>query len=126
MGIAFDTERGIAVITPAGQVTADGLIRAFVEMVEHPDFRPDMHSLWDMRQSVIGKMTAADMSRIARFISARYGPLRQGARVAIVADTDVGFGLSRMYEMMSEGVLPARVRSFRSLSEAEEWLSGSA
>lgn len=40
--------------------------------------------------------------------------------VAVVASTDLFFGMFRMFDMMTEDIRPIRV--FRSIAAAEEWL----
>jgi hypothetical protein len=48
-------------------------------------------------------------------------PERGNAKIAIVASTDLSFGMSRMYEVFS-GNLPQTIMVFRNLEEAEQWL----
>jgi len=40
-----------------------------------------------------------------------------------VASDDIHFGLSRMYEMMTDE-MPQGVHVFRSMADAEQWLVG--
>ncbi len=47
--------------------------------------------------------------------------LRSDSRLAIVATTDVGFGLARLYAM--SGRTYGQIEVFRTLEEAEAWLS---
>jgi len=47
----------------------------------------------------------------------------EGMRTAIVAPTDVLYGLSRMYKALAELMeSPATVMTFRTVQEAEDWL----
>ena len=122
MSVSIDADKGYFIVTLEGEVTADLLTNEFVAAVNHPDFRRGMHSLWDTRKGDATGMKADDMRKIAQFIATEFGEVRKGARVAIVAATDVGFGLGRMYEMVSDGILPVQLRIFRDLATAEDWV----
>ena|SRR5438128_7474538 len=64
-------------------------------------------------------LTAIDVRALAserRSIAARQEP----APVAVVATTDVFFGMLRMFDMLTSQVRPLQV--FRELAQAEEWL----
>ena len=73
---------------------------------------------WSVRlrpiDRIMSKMAEAFVRHAARF---------RGARVAVVVDTDVGFGMARMSQMMAESQVPEiTIRPFRSFDEAERWL----
>ena len=48
-----------------------------------------------------------------------------GARWAIIASTDVVFGMARMYELL-RGDASYEIRVFRSAEEAQRWVEESA
>ena len=50
-------------------------------------------------------------------------PERGNAKLAIVVHSDFSFGMSRMYEMLSDR-LPQSIMVFRDYAKAEQWLSG--
>jgi hypothetical protein len=52
---------------------------------------------------------------------ARSTSYAEGSRRAFVASSDVQFGLSRMFQILSDES-PAEVRVFRDLAEARRWL----
>jgi hypothetical protein len=45
-----------------------------------------------------------------------------GARIAVLVATDAQFGMARMSEIYTEQ-MPFRLRAFRDLAQAEEWLT---
>lgn len=75
--------------------------------------------LWDFRGCTM-ELSNDDLRKIVEYGSARD---REPGRVAILADTDLVYGLSRMYEVFrsSEG---AEYRAFRDEEQALEWLRG--
>ncbi len=59
---------------------------------------------------------AAEMPRIAvHYI------FSEKSRRAIVAETDIKFGMARMYEMYGEAD-PTQIEVFRDMAEARRWL----
>jgi len=68
------------------------------------------------------RILSQDLEKIAG-VTKRYWELRKTGKTAIVASTDIVFGLSRMYEafVKIEG-LTHSVKVFRSMDEAIEWL----
>lgn len=61
-----------------------------------------------------------DLERSAIYIREQC-PERASARISFVAESDLGFGMLRMYETLSDN-LPQEIKVFRNFSEAEEWL----
>lgn len=96
---------------------ADSL-RTFIASGAH---RPDASSLWDLR--------AFDFARLdRRFTEAmvsmrRDAPERGSARIALLVSDDLGFGMMRMYALMSDD-LPQQVDVFRDEAAAVGWLRG--
>jgi hypothetical protein len=68
--------------------------------------------------------SAPEVKNIA-YSSVRLAPLvfRPGARAAIVAPMDIGFGLARMWEVYMQGS-GLETRVFRSLADAVTWVEG--
>jgi hypothetical protein len=64
-------------------------------------------------------LTAGDVRALASERKA-VARRRKAAPVAVVATTDLFFGLFRMFDMLTESVRPIHV--FRSVKEAENWL----
>ncbi len=83
------------------------------------EFPPDVDTLWDLREL---DFTEIDSNFERELIQVRDEfPERRRARLALVVEGDLGFGMSRMYEILSES-LPQQSKVFRSYSEGEEWL----
>ena len=47
---------------------------------------------------------------------------RKGLKTAVVAQSDLGYGMMRMLSIMAEGKFQFQLETFRSLSEAITWL----
>ena len=82
--------------------------------------------LWDLREATLDAMPSEDVRKIGATVLG-FGSEREGGRTAIVASSDLAFGLSRMYEAVTtvnEGTRPTQV--FRDIEKALLWLEESA
>ena len=111
----IDLERRRVVTTWEGDVTlAEN--RNFIEALgADPDFDPSLDQLSDARSVT----TAVPSDRLADL--ARSQVFGSGSRRAIVVDSDLVFGVSRMYQAYT-GQGGPEVRVFRDLEEANSWL----
>jgi len=86
---------------------------------------PTRHVLWDLIDTTDIQFTSEEVLSIVRF-KPRYEGKRGIGKTALVAQKDILFGLSRMFEIQS-GIqeAPYPVKVFRSLDEAHQWLDES-
>jgi hypothetical protein len=89
------------------------------------DADPTRHVLWDLIDTTDVQFTSEEVLSIVRF-EPRYEGKRELGKTAFVAQKDVIFGLSRMFEIQS-GIqeAPYPIKVFRSLYEAHQWLDES-
>lgn len=117
-----DTERLIVTVT--GEPTLEDYREVMRAITTSDRFPADADTIWDLR-SVDPGVLSEDLLR--SIVSARKGfPSRRASRVAHVADSDLGYGMLRMYEALSEvseSALPQRLAVFRTFEEAEAWLA---
>ena len=119
MAIATRIENGVAIMTAMWDVSGTEVCAAVRALYCDPRFKPGMAEIWDLRLARV-KATVADIEDIVAL--GRDGVSRRGAgRTAIVAPSDLEFGLARMLEAAAE-TLPAKVHVFRSYDDGWRWL----
>jgi hypothetical protein len=92
-------------------------------LMEDPRFRPGMPGLIDCRK-VKSLFSISDLRKTAA--DAKLRPQMQvPGRAAVLASSNLIYGLLRMYEVFNEGN-PAEIRVFRAPEEAVRWLRGEA
>jgi hypothetical protein len=102
-----------------GHVTVEEVEEILKKILQSDEFSPDTGTLWDLREQ---DFTKIDTDFEMRLINIRKKHSKRGnARLAFVVSDDLGFGMSRMYQNLSEK-LPQHIMVFRDYSEAEEWL----
>ena len=81
------------------------------------------HVLWDLSDTTDVQITTEEILDLVRF-KPRFGGKRETGKTDFVAQKDVIFGLSRMFEIQSNiEDAPYAIMVFRSLYEAYQWLN---
>lgn len=111
-------ETGILVIEARGAVSALDFGQMREEL--HAQGAPRPRLLVDLTGVSDFDVESSDIHRLARDMSGQE-LVRPGTRLAVVAKTEVGFGLARMYELLREGAVE-EIRTFSDRDQAEAWL----
>jgi hypothetical protein len=86
---------------------------------------PTKHVLWDAISATDVLFTPKEVEAIVKY-KERYVGKRGTGKTAIVAQRDIIFGLSRMFEVQSRlEKAPYDIMVFRSIDEAHQWLDES-
>ena len=119
MGLSYSYEDDMLRIVGEGDYTAQDLMDLLAAALSDPRSRPGISTLMDVRRSEAAR-TTDELVSIVEFLGSkrdRAVPLR----CAVVATSDLRFGLSRMVSVYLEkyGV---DLRVFRDIESAELWL----
>jgi hypothetical protein len=107
----------VVTLTLAGDLDDAGLLALPEELEKIPELAPDFSLLIDLREASGSKVTSVGVRRLAE----RSLVLSVTSRRAVVVRTDLGFGMSRMYEMLRKNHGATRV--FRDYDEAWRWVT---
>jgi hypothetical protein len=100
-----------------GTLTDADLIDGDRALRDDPDFDPAYYQLLDLTAADGSAVSAAGVQALAS-----QPPLfTSSARRALVVETDLGFGMGRMFELLRGGK-SGEIRIFRNLEEACDWL----
>ncbi len=117
----IDPERRVLIADVVGDVDDADLLAYGQALLDDPTVKQAAHELVDLRR-VGGNqaVTSAGVKALAQFWIEAYAKI-SGGRLAIIAGSDVSYGLARMYQLYrAEG--PDEIRVFRDEVEAWEWL----
>jgi len=90
------------------------------QIVNSSEFSADIDTIWITTELELANFDKRLQNAIIK-LREKY-PERGDARIAIVAENPLGYGLGRMYQGYS-ALLPQRIRIFNNLHSAEEWIS---
>ena len=119
--ILFDLELGIVRARIDGVPSLTEIAAALAEHLDAGPLPADAPSLWDLREL---DFPSLDRRFTERMVEVRADePRRRGARIALLVADDLGFGMMRMYVLLSDP-LGQEMAVFRDEAAAERWLCG--
>ncbi len=104
-----------------GQVNIEELGQTLGKITDSKEFPPDVKALWDLRKVDFTQLNSNFGEALASL--RRQNPKRGNTKIALVVEKDLGYGMCRMYVMLSED-LPQEVSVFKDIASAENWLLG--
>ena len=118
MGMSYkiDQERRLVITRGWGELSSRELFDVMSQILLDPRFDPTYSSLGDLRE-----VTNVTVDTFATAQTAASPLFAEGTRRAIVATSDVAFGMARMFAAFSERS-GHEVRIFRQMTPAEAWL----
>jgi hypothetical protein len=120
---ALDQATRIRMAQYTGIVDDAQLLTSYAALLSDPDYDATLNDLVDLRGVARLEISADAM----RQLISMYRPVDKlgvRTRLAVVAASDVTFGMSRMYELLRGDEVPEEIRVFRSYDDAVAWLGG--
>jgi len=117
--VGIDRELNVVFARVSGEVGGDDLAAAGRALLENPDYRPTMNSLWDLRgMQYVGEVEP--LRTMARFVT-QPGVISEPIRAALLVGSRVDFGLARLYQTRADGA-PVKYQVFEDEREARIWV----
>jgi hypothetical protein len=114
------SDKKVAYIKASGKITVDEIMIEGARMFAETEWENGFNVLCDYREATEFEPIKEDIQRISDQDKA-HEPLFDKSKCAIVATSDLVFGLSRMWEILSHNTnLTTNV--FRDIREAIDWL----
>jgi hypothetical protein len=120
---SIDRAGGLRTHKVTGDLLPEELTSVLDEVYSEPEHDPDMNVLWDLREASVASFTIKDVEALRDFVAPNWGTGGRSLAALVVSD-DLQYGMSRMYEMLSESRTGGKIRVFRDMDEAVGWLSG--
>jgi len=119
--IDIDRERQLVRFVGCGLLSRDEFLRCVSDAASRPGFEDHFGHLVDLRAVDELEATMGDFSERVD-ADARLVEGWPSVRVALVCSSDLMYGISRMYQSLSN-VANVDVEIFREIDEAERWLA---
>ena len=113
----IDKERRLVLSTGSGVFTLADALAHQQRLANDPDFDSSFSQLVDLTHVTSVELTAFDIRKLAQA-----NLFSRGSRRAILATSDVAFGLARMFGALRESAGEDGIHVFRDLNEALDWL----
>jgi hypothetical protein len=113
----IDKERRLVMSTGSGVVTMADAMAHQTGLLNDPDFDPGFSQLLDLTQVETYQVTIGDVRKLAQ--AKVFSP---DSRRAILVTNDYAFGAARVFESLRGISGEKRIRVFRDLDEALDWI----
>ena len=111
----------LLVTTWSGSVTDSEMVAAYRAAYADHRWAPGFNEVTDMRTADVRSISADGLRRVRAVVAESLAGFTGSFKTAVLAPSDLQFGVSRMYEMMA-AESPEAVRVFRDVDEAAAWL----
>lgn len=112
----IDESRGCVLSHARGVVTDDDLLGHQRRLIAEPGFRSDLNQLWDVRNLDGVEVTVGAIRTLAQL-----NPFGKGSRRALLVDSQLAYGLARMFQSYTDASLD-EVEVFWDEAAAHHWL----
>lgn len=117
----INTELNTIIRSVVGELTLDDVTQAFTDSLSRPDFKENMHVIWDITEGDLKKLSANHLITIVEHIRNNINSRGATYKISIVAPEDFNFGISRMFEAYGND-LPVSINIHRNINEAFDWI----
>lgn len=114
-----EPSKNLTILTGEGELSKDDMIATLESLYEGSETMEK--TIWDLRKATLKRIPSSEMKLIAECLG-RLAWDRKEEKTAFVVETDLDYGIVRMYEGYTAS-LPGKRDVFRSLDEALDWLS---
>ena len=92
------------------------------KLYETPDFNPNMSVIWDLGEADFSAVSSSDVRSVMDLVG-KYWGVGGKSKAALVVAKEVGFGLTRMYEILMSSATTSKVMVFKTMDEARKWMN---
>jgi len=117
---SIEKKDGYLLVRVEGEVSFAILNGIISEVMAREDYH-ETNSIWDLASGFPG-MKFDEFNTLTASIRSRLIKGAGGRRTAIVATTGFGVEMAALWSRMAEPLLPFKIRSFMSFSDAEKWV----
>ena len=117
----FKPEAKLIICVHTGKVQDDEFMMRYKSIFEGNMFTPGTNLLIDLIQTDSSPRSPEGLRRFADFAKSKFAGAGMRPKVAVVAPTDLSFGLARMYEAFADSI-PWDFVVFRAVDTALAWL----
>lgn len=119
IGKRYEKTADLTIFRVIGPVTPQEIKEAINEFYEGITTK---NVLWDLARGNFELISNVDIQEFVSIPKSQY-MARKGGKSAIVADTDLAYGMARVYEARSQAAsLPFETKIFRNIEDAFQWL----
>lgn len=118
-----DRARGVRTHVIHGGVSLSEIETFLGALYNSVEFDPKFHAVWDVREADFPDVTPGEIRELAYFVRANWVETCP-RKTAVVVFGDFHFGLSRMFAQLVDPSIHGKIKVFRDLRGAGDWIDG--
>jgi len=118
---AINKEQNLILHTITEYMDLSTLVETISETLKNPDYQPGMNAIWHFHDIDKMNLSSDDLMFVVDFASKNIDKNGKHYRLALVAEEDLAYGLSRIYEAWCSD-RPIIINNFRNLENAWKWV----
>lgn len=115
-------EKNLIVHTITDSMDLAIIVDTISRTLKDPKYQPGMNAVWHFHDVSKVNLTSTDLMFVSEYASRNIDKDGKPYKLALVAEDDLPYGLSRVYEAWSSE-RPVTISNFRVLDEALEWIN---
>jgi hypothetical protein len=104
-----------------GNYDVEKFLKFYRELLSDENVEQIDAIIWDATELKVGHVTINEIDYVIEHIH-KASEKRKGGKAAWVVANRFGFGMGRMFELMSEDKIRIDIKVFYDLNEAKEWI----
>lgn len=117
--LEIDRDRNLTTLTLRGQVTLSEMLKT---LNAYGKSGVTLNELYDVRLLAGERISSEDVEAVVNYFR-QYGGLRPpNSKTAVLVASDLDYGISRMIQQLTDGIVPFQVNVFETLEQAMAWL----
>jgi len=117
----FMPDQKLVITVHVGTIPDDEFMNSYISLYKDARFDREFNQLVDLRQTDSSARDPETLQSFATFVQEQFRNSTATPKVAVIAPSDLSFGLARMYEAFSN-IIPWDFVVFRSVDAALAWL----
>jgi len=120
--LEYKPSQNILIGAMEGTLSIEMYKQTMDKIISTNEYPTDVPTLWDLRKL---DFSSIDSNFVDQVTGKRkeINRERKNAKLAMVVDSDLGYGMTRMYQIFSElAGLSQKVEIFKNIEEAKDWL----
>lgn len=120
--VTVDPEKKIARIKASGDAIVADIQSYNFYLINDPKWFPGINILVDHRDLITTHLSFGEIRSISKSVADVAKKLGNG-RLALVVRTMMGYGLARMWQILTTDISHLNIKVFRSIEHAEKWIN---
>ena len=118
---SYEKEGNIRLHVVTGQVEAKDFLTELGNVYSSKDVPVHANVFWDLTEADVSKITRDEIRQLATFVKSAW-KTQPGLKAAFVVDSELAFGMTRMYEQLLNLFDQDNIKIFKSSDEAWDWM----